>query len=63
MNQKEEKEKVLSKSTLFEDIPEEKLIEIADVAQKNIVPARTTVFKQGDLADNFYISGHKDHVF
>lgn len=45
----------LSESPVFEDIPAEKLSEIARAVQEQVVPAHTVIFQQGDPGDSFYI--------
>jgi len=45
----------LSEAHLFEGIPEEKLLKIAQVVQKEVVPAQTIIFRQGEPGDSFYI--------
>ncbi len=45
----------LSKNPLFEDIPKEKLSEIAEEAGYQVVSAHTVIFKEGDPGDNFYM--------
>ena len=45
----------LSESPVFEDIPQEKLSEIAGAVQEKVVPARTVIFRQGDPGDSFYV--------
>jgi len=54
MNGKNEKER-LSESSLFEDIPKEKLDEITRALEDKVVPAHTIIFRQGDPGDAFYI--------
>jgi len=49
------KEKRLSESPLFTDLPREKLSEVGKVVQKEIVPAHHIVFRQGDPGDKFYV--------
>lgn len=55
MGGKNEKESRLSESPLFEGIPEEKLAEITRIAQEEVVPAHTIIFRQGDPGDSYYI--------
>ncbi len=50
-----EKEKGLFDSPLFTGLPEEKLAEVERVVKKEVVPARTAIFRQGDPGDSFYI--------
>ena len=50
-----EKENGLSESSLFTDLPKEKLSEVGKVVQKEVVPAHETIFRQGDPGDKFYI--------
>ena len=40
---------------IFGDIPEEKMLEIAEIAQKRVVPAGALLFAQGQPGDSFYI--------
>jgi len=54
MTGKNEKER-LSESSLFEDIPKEKLDEITRALEEKIVPPHTIIFRQGDPGDAFYI--------
>ena len=51
----ETKEACLAKSPLFEDLSEDKLSEIAQEAQPQIVPAHTIIFREGDVGENFYV--------
>ncbi len=46
---------LLSRNPLFKDIPKEKLAEIAQSAQDEIVPAHKIVFREGDPGDRFYM--------
>ena len=39
----------------FAGLPEDKLAEIAEAVQEEVVPAGTMIFRQGDLGDRFYI--------
>jgi rhodanese-related sulfurtransferase len=39
----------------FAGSPEEKLAEIAQVVEDKVYPARTIIFRQGDLGDSFYL--------
>jgi len=45
----------LSEIPAFADVPEEVLAEIAKVGEYMMVPAGTTIFRQGDQGDNCYI--------
>jgi rhodanese-related sulfurtransferase len=45
----------LSESPIFAYIPEENLLNIAQNAQAESVPARTIIFRKGDPGDKFYI--------
>lgn len=40
---------------IFAGIPENKMLEIANMAQNTVVPAYTIIFRQGDTGDSFYI--------
>jgi len=64
MTGKNERESRLSESPLFEDIPKEKLGEIARALQDKVVPAHTVIFRQGDPGDTFYlVNSGKVRVF
>ena len=59
-----EKANRLSKTRLFEGISEEKLLKIAHVVEKKTMSANSTVFRQGETGDSFYImSSGKVRVF
>ena len=45
----------LAKHPLFEDMPEEAVVEILDVSEESVVPAGTTIIRQNDPGDCFYI--------
>lgn len=45
----------LSECSVFANMPEEMLLELAKIAQEKVVPARTIIFRQGDPGDSFYI--------
>ncbi|MBW1829568.1 MAG: cyclic nucleotide-binding domain-containing protein, partial [Deltaproteobacteria bacterium] len=49
------KENGLSESSLFTDIPKEKLSEVGKAVQKEVVPAHNVIFRQGDPGDKFYV--------
>lgn len=54
----------LLESSLFKDIPREKLEKIAESAREETVPANTIIFNQGDTGDSFYvISSGRVRVF
>ncbi len=55
MSVSNEIENRLSESSLFAGISKEKLAEVGKVFQKEIVPAHTIIFRQGDPGDKFYI--------
>jgi CRP-like cAMP-binding protein/rhodanese-related sulfurtransferase len=55
MTQKDRTSNRESIHKIFEDIPEEKLLEIAGVAQERSVPAGALLFTQGRPGDSFYI--------
>jgi len=44
-----------SECSVFANMPEEMLLELAKIAQEKVVPARTIIFRQGDPGDSFYI--------
>jgi CRP-like cAMP-binding protein/rhodanese-related sulfurtransferase len=46
---------LLVRNHIFNNVPEEMLIEIGHVAHKKIVPSQTIIFRQGDKGDSFYI--------
>jgi len=50
-----EKGNGLSESPVFDEIPQEKLTEIAGAMQERVVPAHTVIFRQGDPGDSFYL--------
>jgi len=50
-----EKENGLSERLLFSNLSVEKLAEVEGVVRKEVVPANTIVFRQGDPGDTFYI--------
>ncbi len=52
---KEEKENGLSGSLLFADVPKEKRAEVCKAVQKELVPAHSIIFRQGDPGDKFYV--------
>jgi CRP-like cAMP-binding protein/rhodanese-related sulfurtransferase len=45
----------LAKSSIFSDIPHERLLQIAHIAEKKSVPADTIIFRQGDPGDSLYL--------
>lgn len=45
----------ISQSSIFAEIPHDKLLEIAGVAEKRVVPANTIIFRQEDPGDSLYI--------
>ena len=45
----------LSECSVFANMPEDMLLELAKIAQEKVVPARTIIFRQGDPGDSFYI--------
>ncbi len=45
----------LAKNPLFEEIPKDKLTEIAAEAEYQVVPPHTVIFQEGDPGDNFYM--------
>jgi CRP-like cAMP-binding protein/rhodanese-related sulfurtransferase len=49
------KENRLSENPLFIDLPKDKLAEIALDAEDEVVPAHTSIFREGDPGDRFYI--------
>ncbi len=54
----------LSKSQFFENISKDTLSKIAHAIREEFVPANTTIFRQGDPGENFYIvSSGKVRVF
>jgi len=54
----------LLESSLFKDIPREKLEKIAESAREETVPENTVIFNQGDPGDSFYvISSGRVRVF
>lgn len=55
MGPKNETERRLSESPIFADIPEEKLFEVARLAENRVVPAHTIIFQQGEPAESFFI--------
>jgi len=55
MDVKNGTESKLSTSPIFDNIPQEKLVEILRIAQNKVVPAHTIIFQQGDVGDSFYI--------
>lgn len=55
MTEKKEKKSRLFESPLFEEIPKEKLDEIARSLQEKVVPAHSIIFRQGDPGDSLYI--------
>ena len=59
-----EKENGLLESPLFTDISKEELAEVGKVVQKEVLPAHTIIFRQGDPGDRFYvITSGKVRVF
>jgi rhodanese-related sulfurtransferase len=48
-------EDLLARNLIFRSIPEKGLHEIARIARRKIVPARTVIFRQGDPGDSLYI--------
>jgi rhodanese-related sulfurtransferase len=64
MNERDEKESKLLESRAFEGIPEAKLVELAQVVQEKVVPPGTTICRQDDPGDSFYlIKSGKVRVF
>jgi len=45
----------LSECSVFADMPDQVLLDLAQIAQEEVVPARTIIFRQGDPGDSFYI--------
>jgi rhodanese-related sulfurtransferase len=64
MAKKESKEKISLESSIFRDLPREKLDEIARFVENQVVPPNVTIFEEGDPGDGFYIvSSGKVRVF
>lgn len=64
MTETHEKGNSLSESPLFTGLPEDKLAEVEQVVRKEIVPAHTMIFRQGDPGNSFcIITSGKVRVF
>jgi len=66
-----ENRKILLKSSVFRDLPPEKLDELARTVQSRVARPNEIIFKEGDPPDSFYIIGsgrvrifvsHKDRI-
>ena len=64
MDNWEEKRKGLSETSVFRDMPEEVMGEIARVVETKVLPAGTILFRKGDPGDSFWlIQSGKVRVF
>ena len=64
MAEKEGKDNNSLESSIFRDLPKEKLDEISRFVEDQVVPPNTTIFEEGDPGDGFYIiSSGKVRVF
>ena len=55
MSDKKEKISRLAETAIFRSVPEEQLVEIANVLKFQHVPANEILFRKGDPGDSFYI--------
>jgi rhodanese-related sulfurtransferase len=55
MTQEDLKNGRKSLHSIFEDIPAEKLMEIAEITKERVVPEGSVLFEQGEPGDSFYI--------
>jgi sigma-B regulation protein RsbU (phosphoserine phosphatase) len=49
------KEKLLARTPLFKELPEEEILHLSQTLRVREVPPSTILFKEGDIGDHFYI--------